>query len=1078
MLEHLIRGLRGIEADFDAVALADALWLCAAMGSPDTAPGEQRPPEPAGPPAGGTPPRDPATPEEPGPAIVPYPAEEDLNAYDTPGGPGDLPAVVGRARRGTALPGAPALARALRPLKQPFPRGRELGLDIEETIALSARTEEVTPVLAPLPERWFQLDLVVDGSPSMQVWRELADDLHVLLQRLGAFRTVRRWQLRTDPDGPPALYDAAGTAVPPERLRDPHGRRLVLVLSDCVADGWHAPEIWEALRDWVRSTATVLLNPLPPTLWPHTGLDGAVVTLRARERGARSAELPFDLPDGLRILLAAAYPEALGTWLACPVAGISAADAAAWAGTLMAAGGGACEGVLIPPGGRFPDPEAEAPDPLAPEPDPEPFAPEPEPFASPELLLDAFRRVSSPAARRLAVLCSPQTELSLPVLRAVQAAMEPDSGTGAVAELVVSDLFEHVPGTETGELRLRFRPGVREALHTSLSAEDAWQVYFALSRFVEAEAAQGPGLPVAVATEAGPARIPYGLRPFAAASDAVLRLLGVAPARTSVPAEPVGADIAQGPESPPAGLWLRIQPSGVGHDAYFMETRTLPGLGLVNSRDVAGNWQMLSDAVARTLLRSWAVLPVEVESPLLVVDVPRELLSLRVEEWNDSVMDTEGRDGLPNGLLYHVVYRCANRMVTRESRQLRDLRWRDVREAGGRVIGPVGVYWAGSEPAESVRARLGSAPHVTCVVLDGPPDRRDTLYRSQLEAALAAGVPAVLWDRDGGYSARSSVDKIIFRQQVQQVLDGSGNLPASLNALHRNSWNRSGELALPVLLWNDPSLEDHVHLVPVAVHAPPRVDRSRVFAVVVGVERYVGDHSESDLDGPAHDARNITDWLLEEGVPAGNITALVSPVEANRDLTTHMGVPVREATANNVVEGLFREASGSAGADLLLVFWSGHGFTDHSGSRYLMTADGSEGLYLHLGQALGAFRSDAVPSCDRQLWFIDACAGPAVEEAEPLPALPVPTGRPVAARSQAVYVASSPGDLAAVELRRRGGLFSLELLGVFRETAPWDFADPYALHEELSRRFDELREQGRTRQAPMFQRYDPPSTAQ
>ncbi|MFG2415023.1 SAV_2336 N-terminal domain-related protein [Streptomyces goshikiensis] len=1063
MLEHLIRGLRGIEADFDAVALADALWLCAAMGSPDTSADERRPSGPPGPPAAGTPPQEAVTPEEPGPAVDPYPAEEDLGTYDTPGGPGDLPAVVGRVRRGTALPGAPALARALRPLRQPFPRGRELGLDIEETIALSARTGQVTPVLAPLPERWFQLDLVVDGSPSMQVWRELADDLHALLQRIGAFRTVRRWRLRTDPDGPPALYDAAGTAVPPERLRDPHGRRLVLVLSDCVADGWHAPEIWEALRDWVRSTATVLLNPLPPTLWPHTGLDGALVTLRAGERGARSAELPFDPPEGLRILLAAAYPEALGTWLACPVAGLSAADADAWAGTLMAAGGAGCEGVLIPPGGRFSDLEDEAPDPLAPD-------QEPEAAASPELLLEAFRRVSSPAARRLAALCSPQTELSLPVLRAVQAAMEPDSGTGAVAELVVSDLFEHVPGTETGELRLRFRPGVREALRTSLSAEDAWQVYFALSRFVEAEAVQGPGLPVAVAAEGAPDRIPNGLRPFAAASEAVLRLLGVEPAGTPAPAEPVGADVVQAPaSSPSAGLWLRLSPSGASPDEYAMETRTLPGLRLVNSRHVVGDPRVLRDAIARTLLRSWAALPIEVKQPLLVVEVPRELLSLRVEEWNDSVMDTEGRDGLPNGLLYRVVFRCADRKVTRESRQLRDLRWRDLREAGGRVTGPLGVCWAGSDSADSVRARLGSTPHVTCVVLDGPPTHGHKLHRRQLDAALAAGVPAVLWNRDG---ARSSADTSRFREQVRQLLAGSGSLPDRLHALHRNSWNHTGELALPVLLWNDPALEDNVQPV------PPRVDRSRVFAVVVGVERYAGDHGESDLDGPAQDARNITDWLLEEGVPPGNITALVSPVEVNRDLTTHMGVPVREATAYNVAEGLFREVAGGTGADLLLVFWSGHGFTDHSGARHLLTADGREGRHLHLEQALEAFRSDAVRSCDRQLWFIDACAGPAVEEADPPPLLSVPEGRPVAARSQAVYLASSPGDLAAVDLRRHGGLFSLELLEVFRATAPWDFADPYALHEELSSRFDEMREQGRTRQAPMFQRYDPPSTAQ
>ncbi|MFD9721176.1 hypothetical protein [Streptomyces mirabilis] len=53
-----------------------------------------------------------------------------------------------------------------------------------------ARSGELIPVFAPAPERWFDLVLVVDRSPSMQVWRETVSAFAGLLDRLGAFRTL------------------------------------------------------------------------------------------------------------------------------------------------------------------------------------------------------------------------------------------------------------------------------------------------------------------------------------------------------------------------------------------------------------------------------------------------------------------------------------------------------------------------------------------------------------------------------------------------------------------------------------------------------------------------------------------------------------------------------------------------------------------------------------------------------------------------------------------------------------------------------------------------------------------------
>lgn len=522
MLEDLVRGLQRLDADFDAVSLADALWLCGLMppgegGGPAPGPAEQlAAPGPAT--DDGTAPAEGAQEE----ASAESPEGNDV--FDSPGGHGSRPAVVDRTGRGPALPDDLALARALRPLKRSYPHGRGHALDTEATVRAYAETQELVPVLAPRPERWFHLDLVVDQSASMQVWQDVAGELLMLLQQLGAFRTVHRWQLDARSEEP-LLYDASGAPVRPHRLRDPHGRRLVAVFSDCVDAGWHAPPIWQTLRSWAQSTATVLLDPLPPRLWPHTGLDGPVVPLTPAGPGARAVDMGCTVPAAVR-MLSAMTPSGVGNWLPCPVAGISADSLAAWARTVMATGTEGCQGVLIPSCGRL----AEADDDMYGDTydvfAPGGTGPGPDLLAQAALsahqLVRTFRHLASPAAGRLAVLCSRQTELSLPVLRAVQQAMEPDSGVAELAELIISGLFEHVPGSRTADLRLRFRAGVRGELHKFLAAEDAWQVHLALRRFHERETARRTH-PVTVAAEQGGTRVPDGLAPFTTTSQVASR---------------------------------------------------------------------------------------------------------------------------------------------------------------------------------------------------------------------------------------------------------------------------------------------------------------------------------------------------------------------------------------------------------------------------------------------------------------------------------------------------------------------------------------------------------------------------
>ena len=82
------------------------------------------------------------------------------------------------------------------------------------------------PELLPDPERWLDLVLIVDDSASMKVWRRTVAEFRELLIQLAAFRDIRTVIINTDQD----------EDIP--RLGASAGRRLVLVLTDCVGRAW------------------------------------------------------------------------------------------------------------------------------------------------------------------------------------------------------------------------------------------------------------------------------------------------------------------------------------------------------------------------------------------------------------------------------------------------------------------------------------------------------------------------------------------------------------------------------------------------------------------------------------------------------------------------------------------------------------------------------------------------------------------------------------------------------------------------------------------------------------------------
>ncbi|MFF6772954.1 NaeI family type II restriction endonuclease [Streptomyces sp. NPDC012637] len=511
-LPRLLSALRTAVPELDGTALAEALWLAAhrAAGPDGAAPRPVRDDSGAhqdrpGPTAPEPPPT--SSPDDPAPA---HAAPQPPPAADGTTGtrplherlPGSATPVPGRAVAAPhtgGLPRALELTRALRPWKRRWPEGRGSTLDIDATVDGYARSGELIPVLKAAPERWFDLVLVVDRSPGMRVWAETVAEFTAVLDRLGAFRTLQVTDL---------TFDAAGEPHAPGPLRAADGRRLVVVVSDCMTGAWRRPEVWHLLRQWAGTQPTALLNPLPTKLWRQGGLNLPTTRFTPAAPGTHRSRVPVEPP------LPAPGSEAAGAdgdWLPVPVLSLTPHSLGRWSDTLMRGDPEGCTAVLVPPTGR-----------TAPGPARTPAAPLP-----PAELTRRFLRTASPRAARLTVLCAPFDRLSLRLLHLVRARLVPDATVADVAEAVTSGVFDVTEETG-GTVELTLPPEAREVLGEHLPAHEVWALHQALDDHIASRGTGRTRLPSVAYDGQGPEALAAEKEAFARASRRTLELLGLA----------------------------------------------------------------------------------------------------------------------------------------------------------------------------------------------------------------------------------------------------------------------------------------------------------------------------------------------------------------------------------------------------------------------------------------------------------------------------------------------------------------------------------------------------------------------
>lgn len=244
-------------------------------------------------------------------------------------------------------------------------------------------------------------------------------------------------------------------------------------------------------------------------------------------------------------------------------------------------------------------------------------------------------------------------------------------------------------------------------------------------------------------------------------------------------------------------------------------------------------------------------------------------------------------------------------------------------------------------------------------------------------------------------------------------------------------------------------------------------------ALLVGIDRYEAG-ARWNLDGPVPDVLRMAKWLAGIKVPPANLTVLLSPLESNvaliDEITQLLGTAPLFATEEQVKKAF--EALQGQKADLLLVYWGGHGWLTQDGQRRLFVSDTTEKNLrnMDLNDQLTAMRTNLFSGTRKQVFVIDACANYAIGMAVTPPSTQVAKGTVLPGIEQFVLLAARPGDLAKNDDTQQTGVYTRELLKELNSLPlkeNWSEQLPQ-ISSRLQSRFDELRAQGRTRQTPVY----------
>ena len=345
------------------------------------------------------------------------------------------------------IPEPAAISKAILPLARRVPGLRADELDIEVTVERTAEAGGL-PILAFRPplERWLEVHLLIDRSPPMEFWGDIAAGMTTLFRWQGFFRDVRVWWFQTGENEARLLSGAGQIERNPRSLVAPSGNRLFIVLTDTLGKAWRSGSAFATLAVLGKEHPVTIAHIFPQELWQRTALEGAILRpLIAPGPAAANATLQEGEKLRTKQIL-----------YRFPIFNLSPAHFATWAKFIAGSGGNSIQGVLIRSTtagvdmGETGEEEAAATG-----------------AESPEELLRGFLIDASPLARELAKVLA-AVPLIPPVMRLAQRRFLPDSKHWHLAEVFFSGLVQKsifsLEGATVTDAWYDFSPGIRQLL--------------------------------------------------------------------------------------------------------------------------------------------------------------------------------------------------------------------------------------------------------------------------------------------------------------------------------------------------------------------------------------------------------------------------------------------------------------------------------------------------------------------------------------------------------------------------------------------------------------------------------------